>query len=141
MAAYSPRRRTSRPHGRDRLRPRPAATRLRPPPSAALIDAVLEHADLRDDMGGGRVMLRLSPEKLAEPRVRAGLGPEVARLGALAVIWDEREDCLFRVLDGAPPALALVEQEEAPDEADEPRFELTAAALEYIARSQSRGRP
>jgi hypothetical protein len=103
-----------------------------------MIDAVLEHADLRDDMGGGRVMLRLSPERLAEPKVRRGLGDEADRLGGLAVIWDEREDCIFRVLDGAPPPLAVVER---PEPSEDDHFELTPAALDYIAQSQSRGRP
>ncbi len=118
-------------------RARPTASRLRPPPSSALIDTVLEFADLRDDMGGGRVLLRLSPARSAEPRVRKLVGAEAARLGDVAVIWDEREDCLFRVLDGAPPPLAVVERP-APSEDD--HFVLTPAALEYIAQSQSRGR-
>ena len=113
------------------------ATRLRPPPSAALIDAVLAWADLRDDLGGGRVLLRLSPARLAEPRLRRDLGADAARLGDVAVIWDERDDSLFRVLDGAPPPLAPVERP-APSEDDQ--FVLTPAALEYIAHSQSRGR-
>jgi len=88
-------------------------------------------------MGGGRVMLRLSPARLAEPRLRKALGGDTARLGAMAVIWDERDDCLFRVLDGAPPPLAVVERP-APSEDDQ--FVLTPAALDYLARSQSRGR-
>ena len=126
-------------------RPRPqttrgrakSTTRLRPPPSGELINAVLEHADLRDDMGGGRVMLRVSPARLADPSLRRALGADAARLGEMAVIWDERDDCLFRVLDGAPPPLAIVEQA---DPEEDVRFELTPAALAYIAQSQSRGR-
>ena len=133
MAAFTYRR--PRPQA-TRGRPKPA-TRLRPPPSGELINAVLEHADLRDDMGGGRVMLRLSPARLAEPSLRRALGPDAARLGDMAVIWDERDDCLFRVLDGAPPPLAIVEQA---DPEEDVRFELTPAALAYIAQSQSRGR-
>jgi hypothetical protein len=113
------------------------ATRLRPPPSGALIDAVLAWADLRDELGGGRVLLRLSPARLAEPGLRRELGAEAGRLGDLAVIWDERDDSLFRVLDGAPPALAAVETASA---RGEDQFVLTPAALEYIAQSQSRGR-
>ena len=133
--AFSPPR---RPRSQTAAAPRrKAATRLRPPPSATLIDAVLAWADLRDEIGGGRVLLRLSPARLAEPRLRRALGAEAARLGDLAVIWDERDDSLFRVLDGAPPPLAVVERP-APSEDD--RFVLTPAALEYIAQSQSRGR-
>jgi hypothetical protein len=135
MAAYAaPRRRpgfASRPRTQAR-----SQARLRTPPSSALIDTVLENADLRDDLGGGRVMLRLSPALAAESRFRKALGAEATRLGELAVIWDERDDTLFRVLDGAPPALAPVPSAR-PEE--EPGFELTPAALEYIARSQSRG--
>jgi hypothetical protein len=86
-------------------------SRFRSPPSGELINAVLQYADLRDDLGGGRVMLRL--------------------------IWDERDDCLFRVLDGAPPPLAVVER---PAPSDDDRFVLTPAALDYIAKSQSSGR-
>jgi hypothetical protein len=109
------------------------AMRPRPQPTGELINVVLEHADLRDDMGGGRVMLRVSPARLAEPKLRKALGPDAARLGAMAVIWDERDDCLFRVLDGAPP-LTLVER---PPPADDDRFELTPAALDYLSRSRS----
>jgi len=116
---------------------KPAPTRRRAPPSAALIDVVLEYADLRDDMGGGRVMLRLSPARMAEPRVRKSLGADAARAGDVAVIWDEREDCIFRVLDGSPPPLAVVER---PALSEDDQFVLTPAALEYIAQSQSRGR-
>ena len=67
-----------------------ARTRRRAPPSSALINAVLEHADLRDDMGGGRVMLRLSPEAAGNRALRAELGAEASRLADIAVIWDER---------------------------------------------------
>lgn len=117
-------------------RPR-KAERLRPPPSAGLINTVLEHADLRDELGGGRVLLRLSPARLADPALRRPLGAEASRLGDVAVIWDERDDVLFRVLDGAPPPLAAVEH---PAPAAQDRFVLTPAALDYIAGSQSRGR-
>jgi hypothetical protein len=115
----------------------PAAARKRPQPSSALVNAVLEHADLRDDMGGGRVLLRLSPEQAADLDLRGALGAEAVRLSDVAVIWDEREDQIFRVLDGAAPHLTVVE---TPEEAEEDRFELTPAALRYIAQSQSRRR-
>ncbi len=113
-----------------------ARTRRRAPPSSALINAVLEHADLRDDMGGGRVMLRLSPQAAADRALRAGLGAEASRLADVAVIWDEREEAVFRVLDGGPPPLAAVPA--APPSEDD-HFVLTPAALAYLAQSQSRG--
>ncbi|MEO8811336.1 MAG: hypothetical protein ABI376_00290 [Caulobacteraceae bacterium] len=112
-----------------------ARERLRPPPSAALIDAVLEHADLRDELGGGRVLLRIGPARLADPKVRKALGSDAGRAGDVAIIWDEREDVLFRVLDGAPPPLAAVRAARPAED----RFALTPAALAYIAASQSRG--
>ena len=128
MAAFAPYR-----------RPRPRAgaaktqTRRRTPPSAGVINANLEHADLRDELGGGRVLLRLSAERLADARLRRGLGADAPRLAQVAVIWDEREEMIFRVLDGGPPPIAAVERA-APAEDD--RFVLTDAALAYIARSQ-----
>jgi hypothetical protein len=109
-------------------------TRRRQPPSAALIDLVLECADLRDDLGGGRLLLRLGPDALADPEIRRRAGAEATRLGDVAVIWDEIDDVVFRVLDGGPPPMALVEASPPPEE---DRFELTPAALAYIAGSQS----
>ena len=128
------RRRPSRP--KPRLNAAWVVGRRRAPPSSVLIDAVLEHADLRDDMGGGRVMLRLSPARLADPDIQRAFGAEARRLGDLAVIWDEREDAIFRVLDGGPPPLAAVES----DREGEGAFALTPAALDYIEGSQSRRR-
>jgi hypothetical protein len=108
-------------------------SRRRAPPSAALIDLVLACADLRDDLGGGRLLLRLGPERLADPELRARAGAEAARMGDVAVIWDEIDDVIFRVLDGGPPPLTLVA---ASSEQDGDHFTLTPKALEYIQRSQ-----
>lgn len=127
--------------------------RRRAPPSAMLISVVLEYADLRDDMGGGRVMLRLSPMRLAERDIQAMLADEVERAGDVAVIWDEREDEIFRVLDGgAPPEAsaaaelqaepftydAPIDEADAADEDDE--FVLTPAAMHYLAEHAARRR-
>ena len=134
MAIFAhPHRKSFRPHPKGRAK---AAGRRRAPPSSALINAVLEHADLRDDMGGGRVMLRVSPAGLASLDLKAVLGAEAARIADLAVIWDEREEAVFRVLDGGPPPLAVGP---APL-SDDDHFVLTPAALAYIAQSQSAGR-
>jgi hypothetical protein len=131
MAAFKPRPRSFAP----RARSAPTkTTRRRVPPSAALIDLVLECADLRDDLGGGRLLLRLGPDRLLDPDLRARAGAEAGRMGDVAVIWDEIDDVIFRVLDGGPPPLALVAS--ANDEEEE-RFALTPKALEYIAGSQS----
>ena len=100
-------------------RPARTAPPARQAPSANLINVVLEHADLRDDIGGGRTLMRLSPERLAEPRIRLQLGAEAARAADVAVVWDDREDQIFKVLDGGA--------------AREDRFVLTPAAEAYIA--------
>ncbi|HEY5107677.1 MAG TPA: hypothetical protein VII73_13065 [Caulobacteraceae bacterium] len=128
MAAFVPYRRP-----RPRVGAPKTQTRRRTPPSAALINAILEHADLRDELGGNRLLLRLSAERLADARVRRGLGADAARLAQVAVIWDEREEMVFRVLDGGPPPIAAVPRA-APDEDD--HFVLTDTALAYIERSQ-----
>ncbi len=126
--------------------------RRRAPPSAMLISVVLECADLRDDMGGGRVILRLSPMRLAQAHIQAMLADEVGRAGDVAVIWDEREDEIFRVLDGGAPAApstagarpepfaydAPSDRDEAYDEDDE--FVLTPAAMRYLAEHAVRRR-
>jgi len=127
--------------------------RRRLPPSAMLISVVLEYADLRDDMGGGRVMLRLSPMRLAEHDIQAMLADEVERAGDVAVIWDEREDEIFRVLDGGAAAstnLAVETQAEpftydAPSEVaetldEDDEFVLTPAAMQYLAEHAARRR-
>ena len=99
-------------------------------PSGALINAVLAYADIQLDMGGGKLMLRMSPERMTDPVIRQPLGREAARLGEISVIWDEREDQIFRIIDSGHGRghLAVVE----PPPIDEPVFELTPAALEYL---------
>ncbi len=119
------------------------------PPSAMLLSVVLEYADLRDDMGGGRVMLRLSPMRLAERDIQAMLGDELERAGDVAVIWDEREDEVFRVLDGgsATPAATVAALEpfhydlpsDDETDAEDDELVLTPAAMRYRAEHAARG--
>lgn len=131
-----------------------ATTFRRLPPSAMLLSVVLEYADLRDDMGGGRVMLRLSPMRLAEPEIQAMLADELERAGDVAVIWDEREDEVFRVLDGGSASPATVTPAPAPapapfhydlpsedeiDAAEDDELVLTPAAMRYLANHAARG--
>ena len=106
-------------------------------PSGALINAVLSYADIQVDMGGGKVMLRLSPERMTDPVIRRPLGREAARLAEVSVIWDEREDQIFRIIDGAHGrgGLAVIE----PPPIDEPVFELTPAALAYLEAHRNAG--
>lgn len=99
-------------------------------PSGALINAILHYADIQLDMGGGKLMLRLSPERMTDPVIRKPLGREAARLAEISVIWDENEDQIFRVIDSGHGRghLAVVE----PPPIDEPVFELTPDALAYL---------
>jgi hypothetical protein len=110
---------------------------LRPaPPSGELISAVIQYADLIKDMGGERSMLRLSERRMRDPVISGPLGREAERLGDIAVIWDDEEDQIVRVLDAAAgdqltPASAM---QPLGDEA----VALTMEGLTYLAASQGR---
>ena len=72
------------------------------PPSGEIISAVLRYADIEEDLGGGRILNRLSARRLRQREVRAALGKAgVIRAAEVAVVWDAREDQVFRVLDAA----------------------------------------
>lgn len=105
------------------------------PPSGALINVILEYADVEQSLGGGRVLLRLSARRMKDPTIKEILGREARRLADVSVIWDEEEGELIRVQDDAQP-------HDAPSMADDASeldtFELTEAALDYIARHQQR---
>src|ERR1700712_2452994 len=45
-------------------------------PSGALINAILGYADIQLDMGGGKMMLRMSEDRLTDPVIRKALGRE-----------------------------------------------------------------
>ena len=120
--------------GRRTLMTSPRAMR-HAPPSGELINAVLQYADVSTDMGGGRTLYRLSARRMADPVITGPLGREAPRLADVAVIWDEVEDEIFRVLDAATGD-ALEAAPAGPQAAEEPRIELTPAALAYLAASQ-----
>jgi hypothetical protein len=103
------------------------------PPSGALINAVLEHADIRQEIGDGRVVLRLSERRANRRDVRRGLGRQGARLSQMSLIWDEDDGQILQVCDGSEGADAGAWNQ--PSELD--RFELTEAALAYIAQYES----
>ena len=72
------------------------------PPSGDVINAVLRFADIEEDLGGGRVLNRCSEKRLRQREVRSFLGKEgVKRAADIAVVWDVREDQIFRVFDRA----------------------------------------
>lgn len=86
-----------------RVAPRPPAA-PRPAPSlppAAVVDAVLRFHDVAVDQGGQRTLLRLSEHRLHEPEVEAALGADAARAGRVAILWNERESEIIRVLEAA----------------------------------------
>ncbi len=77
---------------------------LRPEaPGADLIAAVLTHADLETRLSPRRVRRSLSPYRAAELREAGRLNAaEAARSLDLAVVWDEAEAEVVRVIDDAP---------------------------------------
>ena len=70
-------------------------------PPAAIVDAVLRFHDEAQDQGGGRTLLRLSERRLREPEVEAALGAETSRAARVAILWNERESEIIRVLEAA----------------------------------------
>jgi hypothetical protein len=106
------------------------------PPSGALINAVLEHADIRQDIGGGRVVLRLSERRANHRLVRRGLGKQARLLGQMSLIWDEEDGQIVQVCDDGVAGGGAGWNE--PSELD--RFELTEAALAYVAQFESEQR-
>jgi len=124
MARSAARRRTARDEYLDLWEAQPK------PPSGALINAILEHADIEHDVGGGRVLLRLSPRRVAERAMRRLLGEEARRLGDVAVLWDEDEGQIAGIVDDGSPSERAFWPCQDINELD--TFELTEAALAYI---------
>jgi hypothetical protein len=88
------------------------------------------------DLGGHRSLLRLSERRMADPVITSALGREAERLADVAVIWDDEEDQIVRVLDAAVGDVV------APTHTMQPlgdlEVELTPDALAYLAASQGR---
>ncbi|HEY3799179.1 MAG TPA: hypothetical protein VGL58_12570 [Caulobacteraceae bacterium] len=118
-------------HRRNAAKYPPIVVPFTAPPSAALINAILEHADIRHDLGDGRALLRISQARAAKRDMRQLLGRETPRLKDISILWDDDEDEMIRVCDDAGA--------EAPEDvSDDDTFELTEAALAYIADFQAR---
>jgi hypothetical protein len=83
----------------------PQPTRL-PLPPAAVIDAVLRFHDVEVDQGGQRTLLRLSERRLHDAEVMRALGADCRRAANVAILWNERESEIIRVLEGADARLA-----------------------------------
>lgn len=71
-------------------------------PSGRLINELLRWADVQEDLGEGRLRLRLSKRRLRDREVRAALGPDAARAGDVAVVFDEREGEIVQIAAYAP---------------------------------------
>ena len=92
-----------------------------PAPSGRVINALLQHADVTEDLGGGRICLRLSAKRAKSAEVKAALGVDARRAAELAVIYDERQ---AEVVEIAPDqALAPEAQDAAEAAAWNERFE------------------
>ncbi|MBL8772796.1 MAG: hypothetical protein JNK30_15545 [Phenylobacterium sp.] len=87
--------------GRTHPRPVQAPPPVRPPPPAALVDAVLRYHDVELDQGGERTLLRLSERRMREPEVASALGADASRAARVAILWNERESEIIRVLEAA----------------------------------------
>ena len=99
------------------------------PPSADLVAAILRYADVEEDAGAGRLRRRVSARRLAELEARGLLDVAAERAADIAILWDEREGQIVRVLDDGP-AKARAQAERAWWEGlwDEPRLTLAARA-------------
>lgn len=71
------------------------------PVSAAMISAVLDFADIHRDLGGGRTLLRLSPERVVRADIILLLGRDAERAADIGLVWNDREDQIVRVIDDA----------------------------------------
>lgn len=71
------------------------------PVNAAMISAVLDFADIHRDLGGGRTLLRLSPERVLRADIILLLGRDAERAVDIGLVWNDREDQIVRILDDA----------------------------------------
>ncbi len=74
-----------------------------PAPSWRMINALLQYADVQEDLGGGRSRMRLSKEGRRRPEVRAALGRDLDRAARMSVIFDEREAEIVEVANDPEP--------------------------------------
>ena len=82
-------------------RPIEAPVLERPALPGSVVDAVLRFHDEAQDQGSGRTLLRLSPKRLRAPEVKAVLGKLASRAAKVAILWNEDESQIIRVLEAA----------------------------------------
>ena len=104
------------------------------PPSGALINVILEYADVRHAVGGDRSILSVSDARQCDPAIRRLLGSETERLGDVSVLWDEQESEIIRVHDAADLGPRNRYAQVWASELD--TFELTEFAMDYLSRHQ-----
>ena len=73
----------------------------RPALPACVVDAVLRFHDEEQDQGSGRTLLRLSAKRLRDAEVKAALGDQKKRAAGVAILWNEHESEIIRVLEAA----------------------------------------
>ncbi len=105
------------------------------PPSGALINVILEYADIQQDLGGDCCILRLSARRMKDAVIKEILGREAKRLADVSILWDEQEGEIIQVRDDAARANLSFEIEDERSELD--MFELTDAGLAYVSRYQT----
>lgn len=71
------------------------------PINAPMISAVLAFADIHRDLGAGRTLMRISPERAARADVILLLGRDAERVVDLGLVWNDREDQIIRIIDDA----------------------------------------
>jgi hypothetical protein len=89
------------------FRPRLAARPIempsfeRPALPGSVVDAVLRFHDEEQDQGAGRTLLRLSEKRLRAPEVKKALGKLTRRAANVAILWNDDEGQIIRVLEAA----------------------------------------
>ena len=72
------------------------------PPSEAVVAAVLQFADVREEHEDGLVTLRFTAARLGREDMAMVLGEERDRARDVSIGWNEAEDEMVRVIDLAP---------------------------------------
>ena len=73
----------------------------RPALPGSVVDAVLRYHDEVQEQGSGATLLRLSAKRLRAPEVKKALGKLARRAAGVAVLWNEDESQIIRVLEAA----------------------------------------
>ena len=72
------------------------------PPSEAVVAAVLQFGDVREEHEDGLVTLRFTASRLEREDMALVLGEERERARDVSIVWNETEAEMVRVIDLAP---------------------------------------